>query len=50
MDNRPDKYMNPHAKDIVVRDQGERGCSAGISTAYAYEMMKKREEDYKSDL
>ena len=35
----PDHYINPHAKDIQVRDQGERNTSVAISSAYAIELM-----------
>lgn len=41
----PETYETPGARDITIRDQGDRNTSAAISTAYAFDLMKKRQED-----
>jgi hypothetical protein len=37
---RPTLYVNPGAKNLSVRDQGNRGTSVGIAMAYAMELKK----------
>ena len=40
----PDTYENSRARELKVLDQRERGTSVSISTAYAIELARKKEE------
>ena len=37
----PDTYENSRAREVAIKDQGERGTSVSISTAYAIELARR---------
>lgn len=37
----PDAYENPNAKDLPIRDQGERNTSVAMACATAMDLMKR---------
>lgn len=41
----PDTYINPRARDIPVRDQGERDTSVGMSAAMVMDLIKRENEE-----
>lgn len=41
----PTQYINPRARDIPVRDQGERNTSVGMSAAMVTDLLKRENEE-----